>query len=131
MTHSEHISWTVAILLSLLLHSIMLMQTGSSMGMENITSMQHPLITRLNFSQSAVKPIMDVAPAFEKKLSVEKKIIEKSRSLLKKNTVPKPEPVNIEPLSQPVIERQIPLQQLANPLQGRQVSHSEEALLQE
>ena len=47
---SEAINWSVAILLSLLVHSLVLMNHGARMGEENAIVLQAPIVTRLSFN---------------------------------------------------------------------------------
>ena len=64
---SDAINWSVAILLSLLVHSIILMGNGARMGKENAIVLQTPVITRLNFNQPVEETALDEPRPIEKK----------------------------------------------------------------
>lgn len=59
MMQSDTVTWGAAILLSLLVHGMMFMQSGARMGAENAPEMQTTQVTRLNFNQSSKQPVMD------------------------------------------------------------------------
>lgn len=120
MTRSDTLGWFAAVLLSLLAHSMMFMQSGAHLGSENAPALHAPLITRLSFNQLVVTPPDEVLPVTQQRQRVVKKIEpEKIRAKQK---------IKIE---QPV-EAVEASRQLASPAQvkGKQVSQSSEGLLQ-
>jgi protein TonB len=118
---SDAISWSVAILLSLLVHGMMLMQKGAQMGAENSPASEALHITRLNFSQVVEKPVLD-----------EPRPIEKPPA--KPAALSRPKPVGAAKKVQPLkrVEKTEPVRQTKSPpqVQGRKVSKSSDGLLQ-
>ena len=118
---SDFTIWSAAILLSLLAHSMMFMQSGAQMGVENALAVNEPRITRLSFNQPADRPVLDKPRPPEKKPArpvkkAEPRLVKKEQYIEKTQAVKKTEPTR----------------QLALPpkVQGRQVSHSSEGILQ-
>lgn len=121
MMHTDHVSWGVAILLSLLAHGMIFVQSGARSGLENAPMLQAPLITRLSFKLPAEKAVMEKPVAIK----------QPPPRVVKKN---QPEPVKTKPKKQLLepVEKVEPVRQAAQAPQtrGQQVSHSSEALLQ-
>ena len=132
MSQTEIFSWAAAILLSLLLHSMLLMQSGTSMGVENAPLLPASIVTRLNFNKAENKPMQEAPRAVEKKPVKTLKKVE-LRPLKKKKIKQKAVPVKtIEAVSPPelftapVTEAQVLVSQ-----PGQQANHSTEILLRE
>ena len=126
MMRSDAFNWGVAIILSMLAHSMLLMSSGAQMGAKNAVVLQAPLITRLSFNKPLDKTVLDEPRPIKKQQSKPAKKIELKPvpvKLLKKKQVIQQEKLvdKVEPISQV-----IPLEQT----QGRQVSHSTDGLLQ-
>lgn len=132
MRQSEAINWGVAVLLSLLVHSIILMTSGARMGEEIAIVSQTPIITRLSFNKLLDEAVLD-----------EPRLIERQRPRPVKKVAAKPvqsKPVETRPTEEKPIIRQAeslekiePISQVAvqERVQGRQVSNSSEKLLQQ
>jgi len=132
MMHSDAVNWSVAILLSLLVHSMILMGSGARIGEEDAIAMQVPIITRLSFSRLIDDAVPD-AP----------RLVEKQRPRPLKKVEVKPvqsKPVETTPIEEKPIVRQTealekiePVRQVAiqERVQGKPVSNSSEALLQQ
>ena len=119
---ADAINWSVAILLSLLVHSIMFLGRGAQMGAENAAVLQAPLITRLSFNKPVDRAVPDEPRPIKKQepkpalaKPVKKKPIKKKQVTRRIESVEKTEPV-----------RQIAV---LEQVQGQQVSHSSEGLL--
>jgi len=126
MMRSDAFNWGVAILLSMLAHSMLLMSGGAQMGVKNAVVLQAPLITRLSFNKPLDKTVLDEPRPIKKQQPKPVKKIEPKpvpvKPLKKKQVVRQEELIEkVEPVSQVV-----PLEQV----QGRQVSHSTDGLLQ-
>lgn len=115
---SDYASWGVAILLSMLLHSLMFMQSGARIGSESMPVLQMPLVTRLNFQVIENRPVPEVPPPVEKPKPKPKPV---------KKVKPEPVPVQqkiappidiIEPVVQPVAQPQTRGQQVVRPSEG-------------
>jgi protein TonB len=137
MTQSEVINWSLAILLSLLVHSIVLMSGGARTGHKNHPVLQEPIVTRLSFNQSSDDAVPDVPRPIVK---------QQPRPLKKTQTKPtEPEPTEPEPAvakpaePEPAVairqkesaKRTEPARQTAAQQQaeGKHVSHSTDGLL--
>ena len=120
MMQSDYTSWSVAVLMSLLIHSMMFMNEGAQMGVESTATLTTPLITRLSFTQSVVKPVLDEPHPVEKRPTRPVKKIE-------------PGPVIEKQLIQQresVVEAETVRQHASQPqTQGQQVAQSSESLL--
>ena len=122
MIQADTINWSVAILLSLLVHSMMFMGRGAQMGAENATVLQAPLITRLSFNKPLDRTVLDEPPPIKKQepkpvltKPVKKKPVKKEKVTRRPEPVEKTEPVRqVTPLAQ---------------VRGQQVSHSTDGLL--
>lgn len=117
---SDYATWSTAILLSLLVHGMMFMQSGAQMGEENAPALQAPLITRLSFSQTADRSVLEKPRLPEKEPAkpvnkVEPKPVKNSQRIEQPQTVEKPESVR-QMASLPMV-------------QGQQVSDLSEGLL--
>jgi len=140
MMQLDTINWSVAILLSLLVHSMILMGSGAQIGAESATVLQAPLITRLIFNQPSTRAEPD------KPLPVKKQQPRKQPEPVKK-IEPKPvlakpvkkKPIKKKPVKDNVVARQTepvektePVRQVASleQVKGQQVSHSSDSLLQ-
>ncbi len=125
--HSDAISWSVAILLSLLVHGMMLMQNGAQMGAENSPASEALHVIRLNFSQVVEKPVLDELGPIEKPPA-------KPVNITKPKSRPEPEPVKkVKRLQRPKpVENNKPVRQMVSTprVHGRQVSKSSDGLLQ-
>lgn len=126
MMRSDAFNWGVAILLSMLAHSMLLMSSGAQMGAKNAVVLQAPLITRLSFNKPLDKTVLDEPRPIKKQQTRPVKKIEPKpvpeKAVKKKQIVQQEKPVEkVEPVSQVV-----PLEQA----QGRQVSHSTDGLMQ-
>jgi periplasmic protein TonB len=132
MRQSEAINWSVAILLSLLVHSIVLMGSGARMGEEMAIVSQTPIITRLSFNELLDDTVLDEPRPIERQQArpVKKVVAEpvQSKPVETKPTEEKPiirqteSLEKIEPISQVAVQEHV---------QGRQVSDSSEKLLQQ
>jgi protein TonB len=133
MRISEAINWGVAILLSLLVHSMVFIGSGARVGEQNAIDLQAPVITRLSFN----KPLDDA-------VSEEPRLLEKQQARPVKKVEAKPEPVLTKKAEtrqaeeKPVIQqaesvvknepvRQVAVEQV---VQGSQVSDSSAMRLQ-
>lgn len=134
---SETIIWAVAILLSLLVHSLMFIGRGAQIGAENATVLQAPLITRLSFNKPSNNTVQDEPRPIKKIVAkpVKKKTLKKEppkRKLVKQELVKK-KPVEQKKVTRrpEPLEKIEPVSQMAPPVQvrGRQVSHSTDGLL--
>lgn len=130
MMQLDTINWSVAIVLSLLVHSMMLMGSGAQMGVETATVSQVPLITRLSFNKPVDRTVLDEPSPVKKQEPRPVKKIE-------------PRPAKKKPVNKPTKKKQVikqaepvektePVRQIAAlaQVQGQQVSHSSEGLLQ-
>ena len=117
MIRSDAFNWGVAILLSMLAHSMLLMSSGAQMGAKNAVVLQAPLITRLSFNKPLDKTVLDDPRPIKKQQSkpVTVKPLKKKQVIQQEQLLEK-----VEPVSQVV-----PLEQV----QGRQVSHSTDGLM--
>lgn len=127
---ADAINWSVAILLSLLVHSIMFIGRGAQMGAENAAVLQAPLITRLSFNKPVDRAVPD-EPRLVKKQ--EPKPVKKNEPRpVKKKTVKK-KPIKKKQVTRRIesVEKTEPVRQIAvlEQVQGQQVSHSSEGLL--
>jgi protein TonB len=121
MTRLDTTTWGVAVLLSLLLHSMMFMQSGAKVGADNAPVLQAPLVTRLSFNRAVDKPVLDKPGPVKKQKTEHTKKIE-TEPVRAKQKVQQTEPVeNIEPVRQPVTLPQV---------RGQQVTQSSDGLLQ-
>lgn len=131
MRQSEAINWSVAILLSLLVHSMILVGSGAHLGEENAIDLQAPIITRLSFNMSSDDAVLEEPRLIEKQQPRPVKKVEANPALAKTaETRPIEEkPVIQQTESMEKIEpvRQVTVQEL---VQGSQVSDSSEMLLQ-
>ena len=125
MTRSEIINWSLAILISLLAHSIFLISGGARTGEKNTIAIQAPTLTRLSFNQTPETPVLDKPRPVQKP----------QPRPLKKNeaepvpTIPKkakPTARKKESASSTEPARQTAVQQQTR---GKRVSHSSEGLL--
>ena len=126
MMQSDAINWSVAILLSLLVHSMILMGGGARTGEENTITLQAPIITRLSFNQSFDDTVPDEPRSIEKQRLRPLKKAEAEPILAKpveaKPAVPKNESVEeTEPVRQAAVQEQV---------KGKRVVDSSEGLLQ-
>ncbi len=136
MNHSGAISWGAAIVLSLLLHSMMFMQSGGKTGLENIDIVKAPLITRLNFIQPKVELILEQPASVEKpsQKKVESRPVKEIEPVKKQpvqnEKLRSPEPVKMpEPVkSQEPVIAPVPQQAVVVP-QEQQFDSEAEALL--
>ena len=123
---SDAINWSVAILLSLLVHSIIIAAGGARTGEENAIVSPASAITRLSFSQSLddtaqdePRPVEKPRPAPIKKVDAEPVLAQPAET---KPIIQKHEPAeNTEPLRQTAAHQQV---------KGKPVSHVSEGLLQ-
>lgn len=131
MMQANTINWSVAILLSLLVHSVMFMGSGVQMGAENAAVLQAPIITRLSFNNPLEKAVLDEPQPIEKQQAkpVKKIVAKPVKKKPVKTKQARKEPVvrRIEP-----VEKVEPVRQMATaePVRGQQVSHSSDGLLQ-
>jgi len=130
MMQSDTINWTLAILLSLFVHSLVFMGRGAQIGVESSTVFQAPLITRLSFNTPVEKTVIDEPlPIKKQEPSPVKKVEPKP---VKKKTVKKQQikKKQITRRTEPV-EKTEPVRQIAAPaqIQGQQVSHVSDGLL--
>lgn len=131
MRQSEAINWSVAILLSLLAHSMILVGSGARLGEENAIDLQAPIITRLSFNMSSDDAVLEEPRLIEEQQPRPVKKVEANPALAKtaetrpveeKSVIQQTESMEkIEPV------RQVAVQEL---VQGSQVSDSSEMLLQ-
>lgn len=126
MMRSEAFNWSVAIVLSLLVHSMMFIGRGAQMGAENAIALPVPLITRLSFN----KPIGNVAP--DEPRPVEKQRPKPVKKVGPRLVVEKPIKDNQVTERTAPVEKIEPVRQITSPAQaqGQQVSHSSDGLLQ-
>ena len=128
---SDAINWSVAILLSLLVHSIILMGNGARMGKENAIVLQTPVITRLNFNQPVEETALDEPRPIEKKQPKPVKKVEAEPVLAKPAKV---KPAEAKPIIQKKesVEKTKPVKQavVQEQVKGKRVSHSSDGLLQ-
>lgn len=137
MMQSDAVNWSVAILLSLLVHSMILMGSGARLGEDDAIVSQVPMITRLSFNQSFADAVLDKQGP-----------VEKQRPQPVKKVAAKPvqsQPVQARPVEQKPAEekqtietsessektepvRQVALQERA---QGRQLSYSSDNMIQQ
>ena len=118
MMQSDYASWGTAILVSMLLHSLIFMQSGARIGAENASVMQAPVITRLNFQMLEERPVPEAPPPVEKPRPKPVKKKKPEPVPLKKKTPP-PKPVEKpEPVMQPVAQPQTRGQQVVQPSEG-------------
>ncbi|MGD2052783.1 MAG: TonB family protein [Gammaproteobacteria bacterium] len=125
MMRPEAINWSVAILLSLLVHSILLVGSGARMGEQNAMVSQAPIITRLSFNQSLDDPVPEEPRPIEKQRARPLKKIEaepvQAKPVEAKPIIRKKKPVKkIEPTRQATTQEQV---------KGKRVSHSSDELL--
>lgn len=121
MIQSDIVSWSAAILLSLLVHGMILMQSGAAPGMENSPVIPSPLITRLSFSQPADNPVLDMPRPLEKP---------PQKPASKAGPVPVRAKLK-KPRVQPVEEHEPVRRQVSKPqARGRQVVQHSDGLLQ-
>lgn len=115
MMRSDAVTWSVALLLSLLVHGMMFMQSGARMGAENAPELQTSRVTRLNFNQSSKRPMLDEPRLIKDPVIRPVKKIEQKPVLEKRK-----------------IEHSQPVEQLSSPprVKGDQVSDSSNGLLQ-
>ena len=78
MMSSDSLNWSLAILLSLLLYSSLLLQNGATAGIESSIVTHSPLVTRLTFNQATVPD----APPVKKTLKPKPVIAKKNKSVL-------------------------------------------------
>ena len=141
MMQANTINWSVAILLSLLVHSVMFMGSGVQMGAENAAVLQAPIITRLSFNNPLEKAVLDEPQPIEKQQAKPvKKIVAKpvKKTIIKKTSVKKKPVKTKQARKEPVVRRIEPVEKVepvrqmatAEPVRGQQVSHSSDGLLQ-
>lgn len=126
MMQPDAINWSVAILLSLLVHSIILIGSGGRTGDINAVALQAPIITRLSFNQSLVDTVPDEPrPAEMQRASPFTKV--ESKPAAEKTAEAKP---TIR--QQKSVEQTEPVRQAAaqEQVKGDLVSESSEMLLQ-
>lgn len=127
MMQTDTVSWTAAILLSLLVHSAMFLHGGALIGAENAPVSDALLVTRLNFSQPVEVPVPEeprpvVKPPLKPVAKIKPKPKPKPRPVRKVRKIPRPEPVKkTEPVMQTVSPREVP---------ARQVTSHSDSLLQ-
>lgn len=123
---SEAINWSVAILLSLLVHSLVLMNHGARMGEENAIVLQAPIVTRLSFNQpSNDTPQDEPRPAQQQRVEPLKKVA--AEPVLTKPAEVKPTVRQEDSAEKTEAISQLDVQHQAR---GKHVSHSSEGLLQ-
>ena len=98
---SDYLSWSVAIVMSLLLHSLMFLNGGAQMGVDDVHAIRVPTITRLNFKQVTIEPVPEV------KRQIENKIIEPVKTPATDPVVVKKKIAPIEPLAEVEPVRQV------------------------
>lgn len=116
---SDTITWGAAVLLSLLAHSMMFVQSGARMGVESASVLQAQKITRLSFTQLADRPVLDEPRLVKTKppMSVPRRSV--------KHVAPRPKP------KKPVEKYDTVRQLAALPqVKGQQVSQPSDGLLQ-
>jgi len=115
---SDYYSWSAAILLSLLLHSMLLLNGGAMMGADNVPVLQVPTITRLTFNQVVAKPVLDPPrPIEKKKIKPVKKIKPEPVPAKKQSQLVEQVPV-VEPKRQVAAVPQSAGEQVINPTDG-------------
>ena len=127
---SDTINWSAAILLSLLVHSMMFMSRGAQMGAESAPMLPSPLVTRLSFNNPLDRLVPDKPRPVEKKEPAPE--LKPVKKIEPEKVLPKP-PKKEEIIQQTEpIEKNEAVRQLASApqVQGQQVSHSTEGLLQ-
>lgn len=127
MMQSDYIGWSVAILLSLLLHGMLFMQSGARIGADNTAVMHAPLITRLSFNPLEKKPLPQVLPSLEAQPPEAVKKV-KPETLHPKQKAPAPlSPARTETAVEPATQAQ---SQVPVPVQGQQVMNTTDGLMQ-
>lgn len=94
MMQSDAINWSVAILVSLFIHSVILMNRGTQFDMEIPDISRSPLITHLSFKKPVASVMPDIPPPVKKHEPVPVKKIEPK--LIEKKII-KQEPVKKKP----------------------------------
>lgn len=123
---SEAINWSVAILLSLLVHSVVLMNHGTRIGEESAIVLHAPIVTRLSFSQSIDDTAQDQPRPAQKQIARPLKKVE-TEPVLTKPAEAKPTVQQKDPAEKIETIRQVSAQPQ---VKGKHVSHSSEGLLQ-
>jgi periplasmic protein TonB len=138
MMQSDAVNWSVAILLSLLVHGMILFGKGARIGEQDAIVLQAPIITRLNFNRHSEevvpdkpRPVEKQQPQPVKKVAVEpvKAKPVRQKPAEKKQVIRQPESSEkIEPVRQAPVQEQMVVQKQ---VQGRAVSHSSDNLMQQ
>lgn len=131
MRQSEAINWSLAILLSLLVHSMILLGSGARTGEQNAIDLQSPIITRLSFNIPLDDAVLEAPRQSEKQQPGPVKKV-KTKPVLSKTaetgpTEKKPVIQQTESVEKTEPVRTVAVQEL---VQGSQVSDSSAMQLQ-